>query len=183
MAIQSVLGNQPFSFSNVEVIRVDAMAGAIINGSAGNERIFGGDGADTLSGGGGNDLIGGGKGLNLLAGGDGEDAFYFGVAPQVGTLSTVSDFDAAQDRFVLKASAFSALSGSFNDGETALDAAAFQSGGGSDALGATVRIVHNTTTGALYYDADGSGAGAAVQFAQIGSGLSLDADHFFITTA
>jgi len=34
------------------------------------------------------------------------------------------------------------------------------------------RIVYNTSTGGLYYDADGSGRGAAAQIALLGSGSS-----------
>jgi serralysin len=35
------------------------------------------------------------------------------------------------------------------------------------------RIIYDKDTGALFYDADGSGAQAAVKFAQIGAGLPL----------
>ncbi|WP_139026354.1 calcium-binding protein [Methyloversatilis universalis] len=154
-----------------------------ITGNELNNRLAGGDGADTLLGMDGNDWLDGGRGLNTLTGGDGADAFYFGVAPQAGTLSTITDFDLADDRFVLKSSAFAGIAGRFGTGETPLAATAFQSSDDAVADTAAVRILYDSSSGALYYDADGSGAGAAVQFAQIGSGLSLDADHFFITTA
>jgi Ca2+-binding RTX toxin-like protein len=39
---------------------------------------------------------------------------------------------------------------------------------------ATDRVVYNTSTGALYYDADGSGAGKAVQIAVLESKPVLD---------
>ena len=154
-----------------------------ITGNELNNRLAGGDGADTLLGMDGNDWLDGWRGLNTLTGGDGADAFYFGVAPQAGTLSTITDFDLADDRFVLKSSAFAGIAGRFGTGETPLAATAFQSSDDAVADTAAVRILYDSSSGALYYDADGSGAGAAVQFAQIGSGLSLDADHFFITTA
>ena len=44
-------------------------------------------------------------------------------------------------------------------------------------------IRYDFTTGALYYDADGSGAGAPVQFAQLTSGLYLSDANFVVYTA
>jgi Ca2+-binding RTX toxin-like protein len=61
---------------------------------------------------------------------------------------------------------FAAISGSVG----ALSADQFWSGAGAIAgHDADDRIIYNTTTGALYYDADGSGAGVAVQVALIGA--------------
>ena len=34
-------------------------------------------------------------------------------------------------------------------------------------------IIHDPATGAIYYDADGSGAGVAIQFASVTAGLVL----------
>ena len=46
-----------------------------IIGTAGNDLIYGGDGADTLTGGAGNDLIVGGGGADVLTGGGGGGPF------------------------------------------------------------------------------------------------------------
>ena len=57
----------------------------------------------------------------------------------------------------------------------------FQSGAGlTEGLDGNDRIIYNTTTGALYYDPDGDGAAAAVQFATLGTGLALTAADFFV---
>ena len=45
---------------------------------------------------------------------------------------------------------------------------------------ATDRIIYNSTTGAIYYDADGSGSGAAIQFAILTGAPSLLFDDFLI---
>ena len=50
-----------------------------------------------------------------------------------------------------------------------LAAGAFHSGTVNIATQADDRIIYNTSTGALFYDADGTGSTAAIQFATIGS--------------
>jgi Ca2+-binding RTX toxin-like protein len=51
---------------------------------------------------------------------------------------------------------------------------------GKEAQDASHRLVYDKDKGALYYDADGDGAGAAVQFAQFKAGTALSADCFLI---
>jgi Ca2+-binding RTX toxin-like protein len=76
-------------------------------------------------------------------------------------IDRVNDFNAADDTFQLDDSVFTALAAG------GLDASAFQLGASSVAAGAGVRIIFNTARGGLFYDADGAGGGAAVQFATV----------------
>ncbi len=66
----------------------------------------------------------------------------------------------------------------------ALTSAAFVSGAGRTAAADTSdRIIYNTTTGDLYYDADGKGSTAAIKIALIGTSPSrpvLDHTDFLI---
>jgi serralysin len=78
----------------------------------------------------------------------------------------------ADDTFHLDSFVFSALA----DGALAADAFHV----GDTAADADDRIVYNAANGALFYDADGSGAIAAVQFAQVSTGLGLSHNDFVI---
>ena len=51
---------------------------------------------------------------------------------------------------------------------------------GDKAHDASDRIVYNKKTGALFYDQDGNGAKAAVQFATLPKKLALAANDFFV---
>ncbi|MGC1479283.1 MAG: hypothetical protein WA771_02165 [Chthoniobacterales bacterium] len=64
---------------------------------------------------------------------------------------------------------------------TALAASAFTANLSGQATTAAQRIVYETDTGALWYDADGSGGGARQQFAELTAGLALtSADNFVV---
>ena len=52
---------------------------------------------------------------------------------------------------------------------------------GAAAHDSTDRIIYNSNTGALSYDPDGTGAAAAVQFAELSPGLVLTYQDFLIT--
>lgn len=52
---------------------------------------------------------------------------------------------------------------------------------GNSAVDADDYLIYSSSSGALYYDADANGAGAAVQFATLSSGLALTSTDFFVT--
>ena len=60
----------------------------------------------------------------------------------------------------------------------ALAAGAFNTG--AAATEADDRIIYNSATGALLFDADGTGASAAIQFATLAGGLALTASEFLV---
>ena len=60
----------------------------------------------------------------------------------------------------------------------ALNAGVFVTG--SAALDADDRILYDASTGKLYFDADGNGAGAAVQFAILSGSPAITASDFTV---
>lgn len=148
-----------------------------LTGGEGEDTLYGGDGDDTLGGGDGFDLLDGGNGgdrldgaagNDTLAGGAGADIFAFTAA--LGDVDTINGFSVADDTIELSIAVFTAL------GAGSLDPGAFVIG--SAAADADDRIIYDAATGALYYDFDGNGAGAAVQFATLATGLALTASDF-----
>lgn len=138
-----------------------------LTGSAYNDSLDGGLGADTLIGGAGNDT---------LTGGLGADVFVFNQAPNAtNNIDVYTDFTAVDDDIWLAKSALSGLGA-----VGALDTDAFWASANGTASDATDRILYDTVTGALYYDADGTGAVDAVQIAKFDAGTTLTAGDFFV---
>lgn len=146
----------------------------VVDGTAetsGSIRIFGGIGADTLTGGGGADWIWGNRGNDTLRGNGGADRFHFELPPIAGDIDTIADFSTAQgDKIELVGSVFGV------DGATFASAFVV----GTAALDGDDRILYNAATGQLFFDADGNGAGAAVQFATLTGNPVLVASDFVI---
>jgi serralysin len=141
-----------------------AMAGANIEnleyvGTA-NFRGTGNGLANEVRGGAGNDILDGGLGNDTLFGGNGNDAFIFKSTLGANNVDRILDFNAANDSIHLENAVFRALPATGT-----LSAAAFTYG--TAAADATDRVIFDSNTGALYYDADGTGAAAAMQFATL----------------
>ena len=133
---------------------------------AGNEfgqRLIGNYGSNTLDGRGGNDT---------LIGLGGADTFAFTTALGAANVDTIHDFESGIDTIALDDAIFAGLT------TGALDPEAFATG--TAATEADDRIIYDPATGRLFYDADGSGAGAQVLFARVTAGLALTHADFNI---
>lgn len=149
-----------------------SIAGDTLSGLGGNDRLIGFGGNDILDGGDGDDLLQGGIGSDQLTGGTGADLFRFDTNLAPSNIDIITDFEQGVDIIQLSRAVFSTLP------LGALAASAF--GVGTVAQNADQRILYDPTTGALYYDADGDGAAAAVQFATVSPLTPLGPDSFMI---
>lgn len=158
-----------------------------LDGNAGNDTINGGEGHDVMRGGEGNDILIGGEGndvlivseanydydggKDILFGGAGIDTFAFSAA---GT-SIIADFVHGEDRIYLERHFYE--NNEWNYFQLADNN--FVQGVGAVAKDANDYIIFDTSTGALYYDADGNGTEyAAFQFATLIGVKSLSAADF-----
>jgi Ca2+-binding RTX toxin-like protein len=163
-------------------LSITGNAGAnVITGTAFADTLDGGGGSDTLIGGAGDDVLRGGLGTDVLTGGAGADAFVFNTPSATSNKDTVTDFETGIDTLQFSKAVFVAL----GTVAGALAPEQFWSGVGAVAgHDADDRLIYDTATGVLYYDADGNGAGAAVQVALLGVSLhpSITAADILIIT-
>ncbi|WP_127998138.1 beta strand repeat-containing protein [Piscinibacter defluvii] len=146
----------------------------LLDGQGGNDTLSGGSGNDTLLGGGGADLLIGGNGNDVLTGHAGGDLFRFTGVPNAGSNSDrITDFVAADDTIQLDDAGFVGV-GALG----ALAAGAYRAG--TAAADASDRVIYDSATGKLYFDADGNGAGAQVLFATLTAGTALSVADFVI---
>jgi Ca2+-binding RTX toxin-like protein len=145
-----------------------------LTGNDGNNTLTGLSGNDTLLGGNGNDTLYGGLGNDILNGGSGLDVFVFNEKRSSTNIDQIVNFSAADDTIWLGKNYFKAFTAS---GRITDEAFNF----GSAATQSDDRIIYNTQTGALLFDADGWGGAAGIQFAQISGVMgTLSASDFFV---
>jgi Ca2+-binding RTX toxin-like protein len=147
----------------LETITQSDTAALDLTGNAFAQLLIGNAGANVLNGGGGADV---------LIGLGGADSFAFTAALGGSNVDVIAGFVSGSDRILLDDAAFAGL------GLGALGANAFVAGGA--AQDADDRILYDAATGALYFDADGSGSGAAVRFATLDGLPPIAASDFTV---
>jgi Ca2+-binding RTX toxin-like protein len=106
----------------------------------------------------------------------GNDVFVFDTVLSATTnRDTITDFVAGEDRMLLSRAVFTALAE-----ESVLSTKLFAVNGAGSAMDDNDYILYNTSSGALLYDADGSGEGAAVQFAALTNKPEISANDFLV---
>jgi Ca2+-binding RTX toxin-like protein len=148
-----------------------------VNGSAFADTITGNAAANFLFGFDGNDTLDGGAGNDRLEGGAGNDRYVFSVGPGAANADTITGFVSGADKIVLNVEAFSNIGGS---GFSAGDARFIAGPGLNNGQDSTDRVIYNTTTGQLWYDADGGSAGAAQLIATLQGAPALAAADILV---
>jgi Ca2+-binding RTX toxin-like protein len=170
-------------------VRVNLAAGDAGGGGDGDtgyatlvsvENALGGNFADTLIGDGGanyfrgsngNDILNGAGGNDRLQGDAGNDKFDFDAIGAANS-DTVIGFAAGADELRLENNVMTALGAT---GDFAAGDARFWSSTAGTAHDANDRIIYDTDSGQLWYDADGSGGGAAQLIATLQGNPALAA--------
>ena len=155
---------QPGAFSTIGMIsgqnNLAIAFGTVI------ENAIGGSADDTLVGNAAANVLAGGGGNDVLTGGAGADTFDFSAILDAATnVDMITDFFPGTDRILLDLEVFSGLGAA---GPLAAEALAM-GGGMAQGQEGDDRIVYDTSSGALYFDPDGTGGAAAVQFALLGT--------------
>lgn len=153
--------------SAIELLRTSdssATTALKLTGNTLGQTIEGNKGTNTLNGGLGNDT---------LRGFAGDDVFAFTTALGASNVDTIADYNVSADTIRLENAVFTGLAAGV------LAAGAFFKG--SAAHDADDRIIYNAANGELFFDKDGIGAAAAVQFASVSTGLSIANADFLVT--
>lgn len=167
LVVNGVPGLGSFAFDIANFSNVTGTNNA--DSMRGDERantLIGGGGNDTLSGGGGCDKLIGGQGADTISMGAGRDLVVFNNAAEGGDF--IRDFRGRDDDIQISASGFGLDAGP-------LTASQFAANRAGVANRAEAQFVYDTDGGQLYFDADGTGAGASVLLAtfQGAPGLNL----------
>ncbi|MBD2003422.1 MULTISPECIES: calcium-binding protein [Cyanophyceae] len=126
-------------------------------------------GHDTLMGGRVNDTLVGGAGRDVLTGGSGADKFYFHGKSRA--VDRITDFSVVDDTIGIATRSGSMFANAGLTVGAAITASQFRIGASAGDAGD--RFIYNSTTGGLFFDKDGIGGTAQVQFATVSTGLAM----------
>jgi len=160
----------------VEVVRMNAGFGnSALDGNSGANGLYGNSGDNALDGGAGNDTLVGGNGNDTMTGGAGNDTYVLNAAGD-DNADIISAY-LTGDTIQLSRGVFTALTiPRLNDNQFVTT-----TGTSNRATASTNRIVYNSTTGNLFYDADGSAtAYSSVLIATIQNKPALTAANFAV---
>ncbi|MCB8819843.1 hypothetical protein [Microvirga rosea] len=153
--------------------------GGVVTTGSGSDIIVGKSGKDVIKSGAGNDKIFGGLGNDKLSGGTGKDIFVFNTKLNKKTnLDKITDFNVKDDTLWLDNAIFKKLGKGSEASPGKLNKAFFSIG--DHAKTAKNTLFYDDKKGVLFYDADGSGAGKAMEVATLSRKLKMTADDFKI---
>ena len=134
--------------------------------------LSGNEFGQAIRGNNGGNTIDGGSGADSLLGRGGADLFAFSTALGGGNVDSILDFVSGTDKIGLDDGTFVGLP------SIEFPAGAFRSG--TAAQDADDRIIYDPATGALYFDSDGNGGNAQIQFAVLSGAPTITASDFMM---
>lgn len=152
----------------------------VITGSSSQNALYGYSGNDSLNGGAGNDVLVGGAGFDVLTGGLDSDTFKINHSFE--GLDRITDYSSLMDTIQVARSGFQVIN-PFTGGFTTLALGAISSTQfrlGSGALDRNDYFIYNATTGALFFDQDGSGASAQRQITTLSNLPTLNSSDIVV---
>ncbi len=137
----------------------------IIAGNEANNFLYSKQGSDILLGNDGNDTLIGGLDDDTLTGGAGADKFVRKYSTT--GIDIITDFTPGEDLYCVSASGFG------GDLVSRAVLAPEQFTLGAAATDENTRFIYNSTSGALFFDVDGTGSSEQVQIATLSIGLAM----------
>jgi Ca2+-binding RTX toxin-like protein len=175
----AALGPIPLAPGDGLKINGNSLSETIVARSS-NDTVKGFKGNDKLNGGAGDDKVFGGLGKDTMTGGGGRDAFVFDTKPNKKTnLDKIVDYNVKDDSVYLDNAVFKKLGGKGTELAPAKLSKAFFKIGDS-AKDRNDYVVYDNKKGVLYYDADGSGGGKAVEITILKKNLKMSAADLFV---
>jgi Ca2+-binding RTX toxin-like protein len=151
--------------ADIETLRTTNDAGMSAINLTGNSS------GNVVRGNAGNNVLNGGNGNDELTGLAGVDTFLFNTPLNAATnIDLITDF--VDDTIMLDQAIFGGIGVGF--------VASSQFVVGTAAQDADDRIIYNNATGAIFYDSDGMGGTAAIEFARVTPGLALTNFDFVV---
>ena len=156
------IGGVDWVYSSIDYRLDPNVENLVLLDGFGNLNGTGNELKNTITGNSGDNVLNGGAGADVLTGGAGADTFVFDVLGTSAQHDTVKDFVSGTDKIQLSVSVFAGLSsyglGTLDDAELTF---------GTKATAPNQHLIYNSTSGALFYDADGAGGAAQIQIATL----------------